>query len=56
MNLDNQRLRELQMEKAAYQKLLSQADTIADCLIYEAKLESLENEERDILRRCDVIV
>ena len=55
MNIDNRRLREIQIEKRAYSKLLDEADKISDCLIYQGKLECLENEERDILKRYDVI-
>lgn len=56
MNLDNRRLLEIQKEKKLFKSLLDQADTISDCLAYQGKLELLENEEKDILQRCDVII
>ena len=56
MNQDNRRLRELQMEKKLYQKLLNESEKISDCLIYQGKIECLENEEKDILKRYDVII
>ena len=56
MNVDNRRLREIQSEKRAYTELLNNADKISDCLIYQGKLECLDKEEKDILRRYDVIV
>ena len=55
MNVDNRRLREIQVEKMAYQKLLENADKISDCLIYQGKLECLDKEEKDILKRYDVV-
>ena len=54
MNLLNRRLREIQNELKAYRKLLDEADTMSDCLIYKGKIESLEREEKEILERCDV--
>ena len=56
MNQDNRRLRELQMEKKLYQKLLNESEKISDCLIYQGKIDSLEEEEKQILQRYDVIV
>ncbi len=56
MNLDNRRLRELQVEIKEYKKLLDEADSISDCLIYKGKLECLEKEQKDILKRCDVVI
>lgn len=55
MNVDNRRLREIQQEIKAYQRLLVESDSISDCLIYRGKLECLEKEEKEILKRCDVI-
>ena len=55
MNIDNRRLREIQREKAAYADRLEQADTINDCLIYQGKIDCLEREEKEILKRYDVI-
>ena len=56
MNLDNRRLIEIQQEKMVWQDQLNKADSISDCLAYKGKLEILENEEREILKRCDVIL
>ena len=55
MNVDNRRLREIQTEKRVYKSLLEQSNKISDCLIYQGKLECLDNEEREILARYDVI-
>lgn len=56
MNLDNRRLREVQIAKQAYQKLLDETDSISECLIYQGKLECLDKEEKQILERYDVII
>ena len=55
MNIDNRRLREVQMELKAYHELLNNSETISDCLIYQGKIEALEKEEANILARYDVI-
>lgn len=55
MNLDNRRLREIQREKKAYQKLLDETTKISDRLIYQGKLESLNREEKNIQKRYDAI-
>ena len=55
MNIDNRRLKEVQREIKAYYTLLSESESISDCLIYQGKIESLEKEEREILARYDVI-
>lgn len=56
MNLDNRRLKEIQSEKRVWQDQLDKADTISDCLTFKGKIEILENEEKEILSRCDVII
>lgn len=56
MNLDNRRLLEIQKEKRLFQSLLDKADTISDCLTYQGKLDLLNEEEKQILERCDVII
>lgn len=56
MNLDNRRLTEIQKEKKLFKSLLDNADTISDCLTYKGKLDLLESEEKEILKRCDVII
>ena len=56
MNLSNRRLREVQSELIFYRKRLDEAETISDSLIYQGKIEILENEEKEILARYDVII
>lgn len=56
MNLDNRRLREVQYELRGYRRLLAEADTREDSLIYKGKIESLEREEKQILKRNNVEV
>ena len=56
MNLDNTRLQEIQLLKFGYGNELSKADTIEDCLILQGKIDELEAEEIEILRRCKVEV
>ena len=55
MNLDNRRLLEIRQEKMVWQDQLEKADSISDCLTFKSKLEILEEEETEILRRCDAI-
>lgn len=54
MNLDNRRLTEIQKEKKLYKTLLNKAESISDCITYQGRLEVLEDEEKQILKRCDV--
>lgn len=54
MNLDNRRLIEIQKEKSIYRSLLNGAESISDCITYQSRLEVLEDEEKQILKRCDV--
>ena len=56
MNLDNRRLKEIQLEKKLFYDLLNEATSISDCLTYKGKLELLEKEEKEILQRSDVKV
>ena len=56
MNIDNQRLREIQLFKNTYGNELIKAESIEDCLIIQSKIDELETEEKEILRRCDVEV
>lgn len=53
MNIDNRRLREVQRQLKAYRTLLEFAD-ISESLIYQGKIEALEREEKEILKRYDV--
>ena len=55
MNIDNRRLREIQREKLFYQDRLEKTNDDKDSLIYKGKLECLEKEEKDILKRYDAI-
>ena len=56
MNLENRRLQEIQQEKLFWQDHLSKCDTISDCLAFQGKIDILEKEEKEILKRCDVHV
>ena len=54
MNLDNRRLRELQKEIKAYRQLLDESVKETDRKIYQGKINALEREEKQILKRMDV--
>ncbi len=54
MNLDNQRLREIQQFKNAYYKELDKSETVTDCLRIQGYINNLEKEEREILERGGV--
>ncbi|MBP5421604.1 MAG: hypothetical protein J6Y78_04075 [Paludibacteraceae bacterium] len=54
MNLDNRRLKEIQQYKKAYQDLMDKSLSITDIFDYEEKLQELQEEEKEILARCDV--
>ena len=56
MNIDNRRLRQIRMEKRIYTDQLNKAKTPHDKQIYQGKIASLNNEEKQILRRYDVII
>ena len=57
MNIDNRRLKEIQSQIQAYYTLLKCDDsTISERLTYKSKIECLEKEEKQILKRCDVIL
>ena len=56
MNLDNKRLKEIQSEIKAYTELYNQSTKETDKQIYKGKLECLEEEEKNILKRYDVII
>lgn len=56
MNQDNRRLNEIQREKLVWQDQLDKAESMNDCLAYQGKIECLEKEEKEILKRCDVNV
>lgn len=57
MNIDNRRLREVQRQINAYRTLMDCEDAdINERLIYQGKIESLEREEKSILKRYEVKV
>ena len=57
MNIDNRRLREVQRQIKAYQTLIECSDAdINERLIYQGKIEALEREEKQILKRYGVEV
>lgn len=54
MNVDNQRLEEIQRLKNGYNKLIGLSETMFDMFKYQSKIDELENEELEILARFDV--
>ena len=54
MNIDNQRLKDIQSFKGFYGKKMRKADTIEEALEYENRIKELENEELEILERNGV--
>lgn len=56
MNLDNQRLREIQQLKKGYGLKVLSAESEDEVEHYYSKIDELSEEERQILERCDVII
>ena len=56
MNLDNQRLKEIQELKHAYGTQILASDSKEERKQYYQKIDELSEEEKQILERCDVIV
>ena len=56
MNLDNQRLREIQELKHCYGLELDKSETINDCILIQGYIEELEREEKEILSRGGVSI
>ena len=56
MNLDNQRLREIQQAKLFYKKRLAEDNTELEQDLLQIKYNQLETEEKEILERSDVIL
>lgn len=56
MNLDNRRLREIKQEIIAYSQLRDDSETMSDTLMYQGKINVLEKEEKQILKRYNVEV
>jgi hypothetical protein len=54
MNLDNERLRDIQQFKAFYHNRLEDEPTELGKDLIEMKLKELETEEKEILKRCKV--
>ena len=56
MNLDNQRLNEIKIMLSAYYHELKKTDSISESLQIQEHIDALEEEEKQILERCDVII
>ena len=56
LNLDEQRLKEIQEYKRFYQMKLDEDNTELGVNLIKTKIEDLENEEKEILKRCKVEV
>ena len=56
MNLDNRRLKEIQSELKAYYQLLDECVKETDRQMYQGKINALEREEKQILKRYDVVI
>ena len=54
MNLDEQRLREIKEYKAFYNARLKEDNTELGTMLINSKIEELETEEKEILKRCKV--
>ena len=56
MNLDNKRLREIQVLKKGYGLKVLSSESLEEAEHFYSKIDELSEEERQILKRCDVIV
>ena len=56
MNLDNHRLVEIQQLKYAYGTQILASDSKEERKQYYAKIDELTEEEKEILKRSDVII
>ena len=54
LNIDEQRLKEIQEYKRFYQMKLDEDNTELGVNLIKTKIEDLENEEKEILKRCKV--
>lgn len=54
MNLDNQRLREIQRLKKGYGLKVLSAESLEEAEHFYSKIDELTAEETEILKRCDV--
>ena len=55
MNLDNQRLVEIQLLLTGYYNELKKADSIEDSLKIMEHIDELETEQASILKRCNAL-
>jgi|GEM_PF-6034123 len=56
MNYSNRRLLEIRSEKQFFKSLLYHSINESEKGVYKSKLELLENEEKDILKRCEALL
>ena len=56
MNLDNQRLKEIQQAKLFYKKRMEEENTELELDLLQIQYDKLTNEEKEILERNDVII
>ena len=54
MNINNRRLKDIQKEKLFFKKLLDQSTKQTDKQIYTSKINILEQEEKEILKKQGV--
>ena len=45
------RLEEIQKEKIKFADMLDKSETISDCLAFQGKLDILEKEEKELLKK-----
>ena len=55
MNRDENRLREIKEHKIFYHSKLEKAETILEKDLLQVQLDKLNDEEQDILKRCNAI-
>lgn len=55
MNLDEKRLKDIQLFKEIYYQELDKAETISDCIQIQDHIDKLQLEEKEILERCDAL-
>ena len=56
MNQDNKRLKEIQLLKKGYESKMLKAPTMTEAFEYQDKWNELDSEEKEILKRFDVIL
>jgi len=55
MNQDNRRLKEIQELKKGYATKMLEAPTMTEAFEYQDKWNELDDEEHEILKRCDAL-